>query len=247
MDEVIRAAGVGKRYPNGAEALHGVSLTVERGQMVAVLGPSGSGKTTLFRLCNGTVRATSGTLRVLGVPMERARGARLRDLRKRVAVIYQNHNLVGSMSVLHNVLLGRLGRVGVLNAVRSTLWPSRSDLGLVEHLLEELEIADKLNNRSDNLSGGQQQRVAVARALVQEPELLLADEPVASVDSDTAQVILDLLSRRCHEAGVTALVSLHQRQYVAQYCDRVIELRKGELIRDELVRGALSVEGMATR
>jgi phosphonate transport system ATP-binding protein len=238
----VRAAGLSKRYPNGAEALRAVSFTVDRGQMVAVLGPSGSGKTTLFRLCNGSARSTNGRIDVLGVPMEAARAGRLRDLRKRVAVVYQNHNLVSSVSVLQNVLMGRLGHVSLPRAIRSALLPAGDDLRAVEQVLGALGIADKLLSRADDLSGGQQQRVAVARALLQRPELLLADEPVASVDAETAEVILDLLARLCHEEGVTVLISLHQREYVERYCDRLIELHSGELVRDESIEGVFPRE-----
>jgi phosphonate transport system ATP-binding protein len=196
----------------------------------------------LFRLCNGTVRPTGGDLEVLGVPLTSARGRRLRQLRRRVAVVYQNHNLVASTSVLQNVLIGRLGRVPLARAVRSALLPSEADRRVVYEVLEQLGIPEKLFSRADDLSGGQQQRVAIARALLQQPELLLADEPVASVDAETATVILDLLARICRERGMTVLISLHQRAYVEQYCDRVVELRGGRLVRDELLTTASGTE-----
>jgi len=236
VDPAIRARNVAKRYPNGATALRGVTLEISPGQLVAVVGPSGSGKTTLFRLCNGAVRPTSGELDVLGVSMPSARGSRLRQLRRRVAFVYQNHNLVASTSVLQNVLNGRLGRVGLLTAIRGAMFPGDDERFTVYRLLEELRIPDKLYSRAEDLSGGQQQRVAVARALVQQPQLLLADEPVASVDNETATVILDLLAKTARERRATVLVSLHQRQYVEQYCDRVIELRSGAIVRDEQLR-----------
>ncbi len=239
---MIRAVQLRKRFPNGADALDGVSFTVEKPQLIAVTGPSGSGKTTLFRICNGTVRPTSGEVDVLGIPMASARAGRLQGIRKLVAVVYQNHNLVASLSVLQNVLIGRLGQVNLVSAIRSAFLPTDEDVRRVEHLLDELGIADKLYSRADDLSGGQQQRVAVARALMQEPELLLADEPIASVDTETARVILELLRRVSREQGVTVLVSLHQHQYVEQYCDRVIDLRNGSLVRDE----TLSELGVAT-
>ncbi len=235
-DPAIRARNVAKRYPNGATALRGVTLEINPGQLVAVVGPSGSGKTTLFRLCNGAVRPTSGELDVLGVSMPSARGSHLRQLRRRVAFVYQNHNLVGSTSVLQNVLIGRLGRVGLPTAIKGALFPGDGERLMVYGLLDELRIPDKLYSRTEDLSGGQQQRVAVARALLQQPRILLADEPVASVDSETATVILDLLAKTARERKTTVLVSLHQRQYVEQYCDRVIELRSGAIVRDEQLR-----------
>lgn len=229
---VIEAQGLTKRYPNGTVGLNGVWLTVDPGEMVAVIGPSGSGKTTLFRLCNASIRLTEGELRVLGMPTRLIQGARLRSLRRQVAVVYQGHNLVDSMSVLNNVLVGRLGRVPLHAAIRSALLPTEEDCREVHELLTALGISDKLYTRVSHLSGGQKQRVAIARALIQRPRLLLADEPVASVDEETATVILDLLARVRREQGTTVLVSLHQRQYVERYCDRAVELRGGVVIQD---------------
>jgi phosphonate transport system ATP-binding protein len=238
----IWSSDVVKRYPNGAIALKGATFEVRPGELVAIVGPSGSGKTTLFRLCNGAVRPTSGNLEVLGVSMASARGSQLRDLRRRVAFVYQNHNLVSSISVMQNVLIGRLGRVGVLAAIKGAILPSDEERGSVYALLDELHISDKLYDRSEDLSGGQQQRVAIARALMQEPRILLADEPIASVDTETATVILDLLVKTVRERQATVLVSLHQRQYVEQYCDRVIELRSGVIVRDEQVTKRDAIE-----
>jgi phosphonate transport system ATP-binding protein len=229
---VVAAAAVSKRYPNGTLALSDFSARIGRGEMVAVLGPSGAGKTTLFRLCNGSVRPTSGVLEVLGHSMTRLRGSELQRLRRRVAVVYQNHNLVGSLSVLQNVLIGRLGRVSLLTALRSAFLPGNDEVGQVYALLNRLGIPDKLLTRVDDLSGGQKQRVAIARALIQSPELLLADEPVASVDHDTATVILELLAATCRDQGTSVLVSLHQHQYVERYCHRVLDFRAGKLVRD---------------
>ncbi len=228
----VEARALSKRYPNGTLGLRELWLTVSAREMVAVLGPSGSGKTTLFRLCNAAIRPTGGELLVLGHNVRSLKGRELRALRSEVAVVYQGHNLVDSMSVLKNVLVGRLGHVPLTAAVKSALLPSESDCQQVYALLERLGIPDKLYTRVDQLSGGQKQRVAIARALIQRPRLLLADEPVASVDDETATVILDLLSHAREEWGTTVLVSLHQRQYVERYCDRAIELRLGSLVQD---------------
>jgi phosphonate transport system ATP-binding protein len=229
---VVDARALTKRYPNGTVGLSDLDLTVDPGEMVAVLGPSGSGKTTLFRLCNAAIRPTSGELCILGRSVTGLQGGGLRALRRQVAVVYQGHNLVESMSVLKNVLVGRLGQVPVLAALRSALMPSAEEAAQVCDLLEALGIPDKLYTRVDELSGGQKQRVAIARALFQRPGLLLADEPVASVDDETATVILRLLTRVRGEQGMTVLVSLHQRQYVERYCDRAVELRRGTLMQD---------------
>ena len=226
----IRAESVTKRYPNGALGVAGVSLSVPPGSLVGVVGPSGAGKTTFFRLCNGSIRPTGGRLEVLGVPMAAVHGRQLRRLRRRVAIVYQNHNLVPALSVLHNILLGRLGRVSVPRALWDAFFPAVALQREAYDLLDHLGIADKLYTRVDELSGGQQQRVAVARALIQQPDLLLADEPVASVDKETATVILDLLSEVCRERRTTVLVSLHQTEYVERYCDHAIEMRGGRFV-----------------
>jgi phosphonate transport system ATP-binding protein len=228
----VDAQGLTKRYPNGTVGLSDLWLTISPGTMVAVLGPSGSGKTTFFRLCNAAIRPTGGELRVLGQSVLGLHGRGLRALRRQVAVVYQGHNLVESMSVLNNVLVGRLGHMPVPVALKSALLPSAEERRHVYDLLVALRIPDKLNTRVDELSGGQKQRVAIARALIQEPKLLLADEPVASVDEETATVILELLARFRDERGMTVLISLHQRQYVERYCDRSIELRNGILMQD---------------
>jgi phosphonate transport system ATP-binding protein len=215
--------------------LNDLWLTVDPGEMVAVLGPSGSGKTTLFRLCNAAIRPTSGELAVVGRSVMRLQGGALRALRRDVAVVYQGHKLVESMRVLKNVLVGRLGQLPLLGALRSALTPSAEEIGQVCELLDALGIQDKLYTRVDELSGGQKQRVAIARALIQRPRLLLADEPVASVDEETATVILNLLARVREEQELTVLVSLHQRQYVERYCNRMIELRLGQMMHDSPV------------
>ncbi len=233
----VDARALGKRYPNGTLGLNDLWLTIAPGEMVAVLGPSGSGKTTLFRLCNAAIRPTAGELTVLGRSVLMLQGGELRSLRSQVAVVYQGHNLVESMSVLKNILVGRLGRVPLGVAVKSALMPSETDCREVYALLDRLGIPDKLYSRVDQLSGGQKQRVAIARALIQRPRLLLADEPVASVDDETATVILSLLSYARQEWGTTVLVSLHQHQYVERYCDRAIDLRLGNLVGDMRFRG----------
>jgi phosphonate transport system ATP-binding protein len=227
----VLAQQVTKRYPNGALGVDGVSLAVPSGSLVGVVGPSGAGKTTFFRLCNGSIRPSGGRLEVLGVPMATVHGRQLRRLRRRVAIVYQNHNLVTSLSVLHNVLLGRLGGVSVPEALWNAFLPSIRLQREAYDLLDHLGIGDKLYTRVDELSGGQQQRVAVARALIQQPDLLLADEPVASVDKETATAILDLLAEVCRERQTTVLVSLHQTEYVERYCQQAVELRSGRIER----------------
>lgn len=243
--EAIRALDLGKVYPGGVTGLAGLTLTIDHGEFVGVLGPSGSGKTTLLRLCNASIRPTSGDLEVLGVHTANVRGSHLRRFRRRVAVIYQNHSLVASLNVLQNVVLGRLGTVRLPQSIRDALLPTVEVQHQVFELLDTLGIGDKLWTRVDELSGGQQQRVAVARALIQEPAVLLADEPVASVDHETATAILTLLSDLSRRNRTTVLISLHQTQYVHDYCDRAVELRLGRLMSDQRISASRAPTGAA--
>jgi phosphonate transport system ATP-binding protein len=232
MTAAIEAAGLAKRYPNGGYGLRGLDVRIEPGELVGLLGPSGSGKTTLFRLLVGALRPTTGHLGVLGQPMERARRGDLRRLRRRLALVYQQHNLVPSVSVVRNVLHGRLGRMPLWRALADLVHLPAADRATVFAVLDDLGIGDKLYRRVDELSGGEQQRVAVARALLDPPELLLADEPIASVDAATATLILDRFQRLNREQGATVLVSLHQADFARRYCPRVLVLAKGALVYD---------------
>ena len=232
MAAAIEAAGLVKRYPNGGFGLRGLDVRIEPGELVGLLGPSGSGKTTLFRLLVGALRPTTGHLAVLGQPMERARRGDLRRLRRRLALVYQQHNLVPSVSVARNVLHGRLGRMPLWRALADLVHLPAADRAAIYAVLDDLGIGDKLYRRVDELSGGEQQRVAVARALLDPPELLLADEPIASVDAATAALVLDRFQRLNREQGATVLVSLHQADFARRYCPRVLVLAQGALVYD---------------
>jgi phosphonate transport system ATP-binding protein len=227
-----RASGLSKIYPGGTVGLRGLSLEVQPGELVGLLGPSGSGKTTLFRLLSGALRPTAGQIEVLGYDLGRIRAAELRRLRRRLGIVYQQHNLVPRLSAASNVLLGRLGRRPLWRALLGAIQPPRADLRDAFAALEELEIGDKLFSRVDDLSGGQQQRVAVARALLGHPELILADEPVASVDARTAELMLTLFARLNRERGTTVVVSLHQADFARRFCRRVLVLANGQLSYD---------------
>jgi phosphonate transport system ATP-binding protein len=241
---VIACKELTKRYPTGTVGLNGLTLSIDAGQMVAILGPSGSGKTTFFRLCNAAIRPTGGELHVLGRSVAGLQGGSLRALRRQVAVVYQGHNLVDTMTVLKNVLIGRLGQGFVPAVLKRALMPSDDDCQEVYEILEALGIPDKLFTRVDQLSGGQRQRVAIARAMIQRPRVLLADEPIASVDDETATAILNLLEHARTRSGTTILVSMHQRQYVERYCGRAIELRSGMLVSDRiLTHSAVALNG----
>ncbi len=214
------------RAESGLRLLHGVSLRVEPGERVAVVGPSGAGKTTLFRAINHTVPISSGTLHFAGQDVTRARGATLRHLRRRIAVIAQKHDLVDPLRVHQNVTAGALGDWGAARALRYLVWPTAAELAAAESALRAVGLAHKLHARTRTLSGGEQQRVAIARALVQAPSVIIADEPVASLDPHTAEQVLELLCGLAEQRGVALLCSLHQPELAARFFGRVVEIRK---------------------
>lgn len=217
-------------YPNGVTALQPTSLTFERGLFHVILGPSGAGKSTLLRSMNGLVAPSQGEVFVPGQGV--LRGARiLREHRRRSAMIFQRHHLLPRLTVLANVLHGRLGYHSVW---RTLLPPSLADRRLALEALSSVGLIEKALERADQLSVGQQQRVGLARALTQEPELLLADEPIASLDPATAEQAMDLIAGICRRRGITAIVSLHQVELARAFADRIIGLTAGRVVFDGL-------------
>lgn len=219
-----------KVYDDGTRALDNVSFTVEDGEFLVIIGLSGSGKSTLLRCINRLIQPTSGRVIWDGVDITAARPAELRRIRRQIGMIFQHFNLVKRSSVLTNVLSGRLGYANTLMSVLHR-WP-RHDVAMAMEKLELVGIADKARNRADELSGGQQQRVGIARALMQEPKLVLADEPVASLDPATSHSILKYIEQLNREQGVTVLASLHFLSLAREYGTRIIALKAGRLIFD---------------
>ncbi|MBV8354583.1 MAG: ATP-binding cassette domain-containing protein [Candidatus Eremiobacteraeota bacterium] len=210
-------------------ALDGFSLDVAAGETVALVGPSGSGKTTLLRAVNGLVPLTSGTVVVDGLSVERLRGRELRQLRSRIAMIAQHHDVVDRLAVHQNVMAGALGRWSTARALRYLCFPLHAELTEARAALARVSIPEKLWTRTGLLSGGERQRVAIARALVQQPEAILADEPIASLDPALASQILELLCGLARESGIALLCSLHQPLLAELYFDRVVFLRRGQI------------------
>ncbi|MBM7468177.1 phosphonate transport system ATP-binding protein [Microbacterium keratanolyticum] len=218
------------RYPNGTVGLKNVSLDIPSGSMVAVVGLSGSGKSTLIRTINGLVPVTSGTLDVGEHRVSGASTRQLRRLRGDIGMVFQGFNLAGRASVLQNVLVGRLAHTSLWRTLLGAY--SESDRQLAYRALESVGILPKLYARASELSGGQQQRVAIARALTQQPAIVLADEPVASLDPPTAHGVMADLRRINHDLGITVLVNLHLLDLAREYGVRMIGMRAGEVVYD---------------
>lgn len=219
-----------KFFAPSTTALNKVSFAVEESSFTVLLGLSGSGKSTLLRLVNGLHQPTSGTVRVLGRDISETKGRHLRELRRDIGMVFQQFHLVGSMTALENVCSGALGalrgpRVGLLS------YPKKVREAALEQL-DRVGLADQRFQRADTLSGGQQQRVAVARALVQRPKILLADEPVASLDPESSHQIMTLINQIAKEDQLTVLCTLHQVDLAMDWGDRIIGLRQGELVMD---------------
>jgi phosphonate transport system ATP-binding protein len=221
-----------KIYDNEVLALDNASFDVPDGQFLVVIGLSGSGKSTLLRCINRLVEPTAGQVIWDGVDVTAAPQEELRMIRRRIGMIFQQFNLVTRSSVLTNVLSGRLGYVNPLWSLVNHF--PKEDVGQAMHSLERVGIADKAHNRADELSGGQQQRVGIARALMQDPQILLADEPVASLDPVLAHSIMRILKRLNQEDGISVICSLHFLDLVQQYADRAIALNEGQLVFDGL-------------
>jgi phosphonate transport system ATP-binding protein len=225
----VAVDGLSVTYGDGRVALHDVSLRVHPGERVALVGPSGAGKSTLLGVCNGTVPPSAGRVTVLGADPSALRGARLRHLRARVATVHQQLHLVGQLRVVHNVNAGRLGQWPPLRSLWSLVRPQ----GVAEarEALARVGLADRLYDRTDTLSGGQQQRVALARVLVQRPDLVLADEPVSALDPARAREVAALLGALAGE-GCAVLTSMHDLALARVSCDRLVGLRDGRLVFD---------------
>jgi len=218
---------VSKQFDGRIAAVDDLDLKVRRGEKLALIGPSGAGKTTLFRMLNLTIPPTSGVLLFDGLDVSRLSGRRLREVRRRIGTVYQQHNLVPRLPVIHNVLSGRLGGWSLWQALRSLIRPKEVELAY--EALSQVGIPEKLYDRTETLSGGQQQRVAIARTLVQNPEVILADEPVSSVDPALAAGIVRLLIDLSEAHRKTLIMNLHSVDLALAHFPRVIGLKDGKI------------------
>jgi phosphonate transport system ATP-binding protein len=227
-NSVICTADLEVTYKNNLKALKSTSLDITQGSFVVLLGTSGAGKSTLLRALNGLVKPTSGSVSVAGLG-DLSDTSTLQRHRRQTGMIFQQHHLIGRLSVLNNVLLGRLGHHSGWRMF--TPW-TRSEKEQALAVIDRVGLLERALARADQLSGGQQQRVGMARALVQQPRLLLADEPIASLDPNTSLRLLQLLHDICKSDRLTAVISLHQVEFARQFADRIIGLKQGAVVFD---------------
>ena len=225
---MLKVENLVKIYPNGTQALKDVSFEVADGEFLAVIGLSGSGKSTLLRCINRLIEPTSGKIFWNDVDVTAASAAEMRKIRRQIGMVFQQFNLVKRSSVFTNVLSGRLGYVNTLSSILHIFSAENQARAMAS--LEQVGLAEKAYVRADSLSGGQQQRVGIARALMQDPKLILADEPVASLDPVLAHSILKYLEQLNKERGITVLCSLHFLDLVHRYATHAIALKDGELV-----------------
>lgn len=229
---LLKVENLHKIYKNGTHALKGVSFDVREGEFLVIIGLSGSGKSTLLRCINRLHEPTSGSIQFMGDEISHVKGEELRKVHQQIAMVFQQFNLIHRRSVLTNVLTGRLASMGTLDSILEKFSPE-----LYEEAYECLKIVgieEKAQIRADSLSGGQQQRVAIARSLMQKPKLLLADEPVASLDPATSNSVMQYFEKVNKELGTTVICNLHFLSLVRRYATRVIALREGMIIYEGL-------------
>ena len=225
---MLKITDLQKVYPNGTNALNNVSFTVDQPQVIAIIGPSGAGKSTLIRCINRLVEPSSGRIVLDDVDIASLSRRELRKARRRMGMIFQEYNLVDRLTVMENLLSGRLGYVSFWRAWRRKFPPE--DVAAAFKLLERVGLEGYQDTRADALSGGQRQRVGIARALMQAPDLLLVDEPTASLDPKTSRQIMRLLVELVEEQGTPALVNIHDVALAQTFSDRILGLRRGEIV-----------------
>jgi phosphonate transport system ATP-binding protein len=228
FDTLLQIEGLSKSYTKDRPALHDVCFTLRRGELVSVIGPSGAGKSTLLRCINRMIESDKGTIVFDGQEVTKLRRRELRVLRRKISMIFQHYNLVHRLTTIENVLHGRLGYKSTITGMMG-LYSEGEKLKALD-ILAQLGIVEFSYVRTDQLSGGQKQRVGIARALVQDPLLVLCDEPVASLDPKSSRVIMSYLRAIANTLGITCLVNLHQVDYALEYSDRILALRGGELV-----------------
>ena len=230
MKELVKFEHVSKCYSNGVRALRSIDLTIKRGEFISVIGPSGAGKSTFLRSINCLNRISEGKIYLEGEEITRKKGKELRLARRNIGMIFQNYNLVYRLSVLQNVLHGRLGyKQGIKGLFGNYTEEEKRD---AIEMIEELGLKDYIYSRAGELSGGQKQRVGIARAIMQNPKLLLCDEPIASLDPSSAKVTMELLREMTSKRNITCIANLHQVDIARKYSTRIIGLKAGDIVFD---------------
>ena len=219
-----------KKYRTGDVAINGVDLKVEKGQVMALIGPSGAGKSTLIRCVNRLETPTSGEIWLNGENIVKLRSGKLRKARRNMGMIFQEYALVERLTVMENVLSGRLGYVGFWRSYLRKF--PQTDVKEAFRLLEKVGLEKMFNKRADELSGGQRQRVGIARALIQNPDILLVDEPTASLDPKTSRQIMRLITELCEEHQLAAIINIHDVALAQMFAERIVGLREGNIVYD---------------
>tara|TARA_B100000700_G_C15029804_1_gene849909 strand:- start:2035 stop:2802 length:768 start_codon:yes stop_codon:yes gene_type:complete len=227
---MIKFENVSVTYPGGVEALKDLNLEIKDGDFIIIVGLSGAGKSTLLRTVNNLVKPSTGSVYLEDVNVTSAKKKELKQIRSQIGMIFQTFNLVNRSTVLKNVLTGRLSNISTIRSILG-LWP-KDQKEMAFEALNQVEILEKAYVRASNLSGGQQQRVGIARALSQKPKVMLADEPVASLDPITSRVVMSYLKKINTELGITTIVNLHFLDLAKEFGDRLIGLRDGKLVFD---------------
>ena len=230
VDRSLVIRNLRKEYHAGQPVLRNVSLEIEGRGLTAIIGPSGTGKSTLVRCINRLVEPTAGEILFLGKDLVRLSGTELRHARRHIGMVFQEYNLVERLSVIENVLCGRLGYMPVWRAWLRKFPPA--DVDHAFHLLDAVGLGEFATQRADRLSGGQRQRIGIARALMQDPDLMLADEPTSSLDPKTSVEIMDLIAQRAGERGIPAIVNIHNVELAKRFADRIIGMSKGDIVFD---------------
>ncbi|HMQ54583.1 MAG TPA: phosphonate ABC transporter ATP-binding protein [Anaerolineae bacterium] len=227
---LLKIENLGVTYPNGTEALKSISLTADQGEIIAIIGRSGAGKSTLLRCVNGLQQTTSGRIILDQQEITRLPEDQLTALRRQIGFIWQEYNLVGRLPVITNVLCGRLGHNLTLKSAVGFFERDHRQIAL--HNLERVNMLHRATHRADQLSGGEKQRVSIARAMSQQPKIILADEPVASLDPELAWQVINVLSRVAREDKVLTLINLHQVELAKAFVDRLIGIAEGVVVFD---------------
>ena len=229
-DRSIQIRGLVKEYKRGVPVLKGIDLTIAGVGITAIIGPSGTGKSTLIRCINRLVEPTAGEILFQGMDLAKLKGAELRAARRRIGMVFQEYNLVERLTVMENVLTGRLGYMSAFKAWLRKFTPE--DIDEAFNLLDAVGLTSFANQRADALSGGQRQRVGIARAVMQQPEILLADEPTSSLDPKTSVEIMELMANLAGKRNIPVIVNIHNVDLAKRFCQRMIGMTEGRVVFD---------------